>query len=213
MLKRPRLPTRREPRQDRALATRRNILVAADKALREHGPEVSMTRIAEMSGYGIGTVYEYFPNRPSLLCELMHQTCDDELEAIVAMLPALRDAPVSVFVERVIGLLVGWAHDHHVLTRLVRVEVVPTLGIDGLEDLVPAAAALLSDELGRRAAETTIVAPDMTARIVLAAVEAVLEDAAIDHPQWLTKPEFTRELVALVTGYFVQPRGAAAPVV
>ncbi|MBL8941904.1 MAG: TetR/AcrR family transcriptional regulator, partial [Myxococcales bacterium] len=64
------MPTRREPRQDRALVTRRNILAAAAKALKEQGAEVSMTRIAEISGYGIGTVYEYFPNRPSLLCEL-----------------------------------------------------------------------------------------------------------------------------------------------
>jgi hypothetical protein len=50
MLKRPRLPTRREPRQDRALTTRRNILVAAAKAVKEQGADVSMTRIAEMSG-------------------------------------------------------------------------------------------------------------------------------------------------------------------
>ena len=36
-----------------------------------------MTRIADIAGYGIGTVYEYFPNRRSLICELMHQVCED----------------------------------------------------------------------------------------------------------------------------------------
>ncbi len=210
MLKRPRLPTRREPRQDRALVTRRNILAAAAKALKEQGAEVSMTRIAEISGYGIGTVYEYFPNRPSLLCELMHQICEDELAEIVALVPPLRDAPLRVMVERVIGMLVGWAADHHVLTRLVAREVVPMLGPDGLEDLVPMVAGLLAAEIRGRIGDTGVLEPERTARFILTAVEAIIEDAAVDRPQWLAEPEFTRELVALVMGYLTQPRGDAA---
>jgi AcrR family transcriptional regulator len=210
MLKRPRLPTRREPRQDRALTTRRNILAAAAKALKEQGAEVSMTRIAEMSGYGIGTVYEYFPNRASLLCELMHQICEDELAEIMALVPTLRDAPLRVVAERVIGMLVGWAADHHVLTRLVMLEVVPTLGSDGLEDLVPMVAALLGAEIHSRIDDTRVLDPERTARFILTAVEAIIEDAAVDRPQWLTEPEFTLELVALVMGYVMQPRGGAA---
>lgn len=204
MLKRPRLPTRREPRQDRALATRHNILTAAAKALREQGAAVSMTRIAEMSGYGIGTVYEYFPNRASLLCELMHQTCEDELGAVVALVPQLRDAPLPALIERVIGLLVGWADEHRVLSRLVAVEVLPTLGPDGLEDLMPMVAALLAAEL--RGRNTRVVDHEMTARFILTAVESIVDDATMDRPQWLAQPEFTRELVALVMGYLMQPR-------
>ncbi len=155
-------------------------------------------------------MYEYFPNRASLLCELMHQTCEDELAMVVALAPTLRDAPLRVVVERVIGTLVGWAADHHVLTRLVLLEVVPTLGPDGLEDLVPMVAALLAAELHTRIGDTRVLDPERTARFILTAVEAIIEDAAVDRPQWLAEPEFTRELVALVMGYLVQPRGNGA---
>ncbi len=182
--------------------------MAAAKALREQGAAVSMTRIAEMSGYGIGTVYEYFPNRASLLCELMHQTCEDELAAVVTLVPGLRDAPLHVLVERVIGLLVARADDHRVLTRLVTIEVLPTLGPEGLEDLMPMAAALLAAEI--RGRDTQVVDPDMAARFILIAVEAIVDNAAMERPQCLAQPDFTRELVALVMGYMMHPRGGAA---
>lgn len=208
MLKRPRLPTRREPRQERALVTRRTILTAAAKALREHGPDVSMTRIAELSGYGIGTVYEYFPNRRSLLCELMHQICEDEIEAVMVLTPTLRALPLDVFVARVVALLVSWAADHQVLTRVVTTEVVPTLDRDGIEDLVPLVSAAFAAEL--RARREEIVAPDLdlAARLVVTAVEAIIEDAAMHHPERLDTPAFASELVALVRGYLGHPRAS-----
>jgi AcrR family transcriptional regulator len=210
MLQRPRLPTRREPRQGRAVFTRRTILTAAAKALREHGAEVSMSRIAELSGYGIGTVYEYFPNRRSLLCELMHQICEDELEAVVVLAPTLRDAPLETFVARVVGLLVEWAADHHVLTRLLVTEVLPTLQRDEIEDFVPLVAAALGAELRIRAREITAPDPDLAARLVVQAVEAIIENAAIHRPHELSQPAFAGEVVALVLGYLGQPRERVA---
>lgn len=207
MLQRPRLPTRREPRQGRAVVTRKTLLTAAAKALREHGPEVSMSRIAELSGYGIGTVYEYFPNRRSLLCELMHQICEDELEAVVALTPSLRDAPLETFVARVVGLLVEWAADHHVLTRLLAIEVLPTLQRDEIEDFAPLVATALANELRKRAHEITTPDVERAARNVVSAVEAIIEEAAIERPHELAQPEFAREVEALVLGYLGRPRG------
>ncbi|MBX7078292.1 MAG: TetR/AcrR family transcriptional regulator [Nannocystaceae bacterium] len=210
MLQRPRLPTRREPRQGRAVATRRTILTAALKALREHGADVSMSRIAELSGYGIGTVYEYFPNRRTLLCELMHQICEDELEAILALAPTLRDAPLATFVTRTVGLLVAWAEEHAVLTRLLAIEVIPTLQRDEIEDFEPLVAAALAAELGRRADE--VAAPDLAraAQMIVRAVESIIEDAVLQRPHELAQPAFADEIVALVLGYLGRARGSVS---
>jgi AcrR family transcriptional regulator len=206
MLQRPRLPTRREPRQGRAVFTRRTILTAAAKALREHGPDVSMSRIAELSGYGIGTVYEYFPNRRSLLCELMHQICEDELEAVIALAPTLRDASLETFVARTVDLLVQWAADHHVLTRLLVTEVLPTLQRDEIEDFAPLVAAALAAELRIRAHEVTAPDPARAAQLIVRAVESIIEDTAIHRPHELAEPTFVAEVVALVLGYLGMPR-------
>lgn len=169
-----------------------------------------MSRIAELSGYGIGTVYEYFPNRRTLLCELMHQICEDELDAVVTLAPTLRDAPLATFVARTVELLVQWAAQHHVLTRLLSDEVLPTLQRDDLEDFEPLVAAALAAELSQRANE--VGAPDIAraARITVRAVEAIIEDAAIHRPHELGQAEFADEIVALVLGYLGRARASVS---
>ncbi|MGW0325589.1 TetR/AcrR family transcriptional regulator [Nocardia sp. NPDC003183] len=57
-------PPRRQPTQDRAEATRNQILDAAPELFGERGiTETSTNRIAVAAGVSIGTVYRYFSDR------------------------------------------------------------------------------------------------------------------------------------------------------
>ena len=49
-----------------ARLNRERILSAAQDAIIEHGPEVSLDVIAARAGVGIGTLYRRFPNRTAL---------------------------------------------------------------------------------------------------------------------------------------------------
>lgn len=165
-----------------------------------------MTRIADIAGYGIGTVYEYFPNRPSLLCELMHQVCEDEFAGVMRLAPSLASASVRELVTRVLEVLVASAADHRVLMKAVFVEVWPKLAPDDIEDLVPTFTEVLAEQLRLRADETGTQRPEMAARFILNGVEAIIHDAVLERPEWLESSDFLEELTALVHGYLLEGR-------
>lgn len=84
---------RREPRQERSRATVEAILEAAVRVLVREGYEGATTsRIAEVSGYGVGSLYDYFPNKEALLA-LAERHLDEAREKATAALRGLQ--PVS----------------------------------------------------------------------------------------------------------------------
>ncbi len=60
-------PPRRQPRQARSLSTVEVILLAAARVFRREGWRATTNRIAAEAGVGVGSVYEYFPDKQALL--------------------------------------------------------------------------------------------------------------------------------------------------
>jgi AcrR family transcriptional regulator len=68
---------RKQPKQQRAAQTRQRILDAAAHVFAEHGYVAATTnRIAEQAGISIGSLYQYFPNKDSILRALMDAHLD-----------------------------------------------------------------------------------------------------------------------------------------
>ena len=62
---------RKRPTQRRARATVDAILLAAAHILKTEGGEhASTNRIAELAGVSIGSLYQYFPNKESVIAAL-----------------------------------------------------------------------------------------------------------------------------------------------
>lgn len=201
MLKRPRLPTRKEPSQRRAQATRSDILAATNKALQMHGANVSMTRIAEIAGYGIGTLYQYYPNREALLCDLMAALSDELEAAMMAQLPAMQSEPLADAVARVVGVFVSSISQNRELYIALLRDVIPSLPSAAFEDRVPTFAPLLSQLLADKRSELRTSEFDMAAFFALHAAQSVLHETVLEHPDWLDAPDFEHEVRALVLGY------------
>ncbi len=68
--------TRRKPRQARAVATYEAILEGAARVFKREGWDATTNRIAEEAGVGIGSVYEYFPNKQALIVALAERHVD-----------------------------------------------------------------------------------------------------------------------------------------
>lgn len=67
-----RIDPRRKPRQVRSELTRDRILDAAAHVFAEYGYAAGTTnRIAERARLSIGSLYQYFPNKDSILAELL----------------------------------------------------------------------------------------------------------------------------------------------
>jgi AcrR family transcriptional regulator len=70
-----RLQPRKQPEQVRAELTRDRIVAAAAQVFAEHGYFAGTTnRIAEHAGVSIGSLYQCYPNKDSILIELMTAT-------------------------------------------------------------------------------------------------------------------------------------------
>lgn len=68
---------RKKPRQARARATVDAILIAAAHSLKTEGFEHATTnRIAELAGVSIGSLYQYFPNKVSIVGALRERHSD-----------------------------------------------------------------------------------------------------------------------------------------
>lgn len=66
--------TRRHPQQNRAEVRRASFLHAAEQLVGTHGYDaVTMTAIAEHAGASIGTLYDYFPDKPAVALALILQ--------------------------------------------------------------------------------------------------------------------------------------------
>lgn len=64
-------PQRRQPRQDRALATQAAIFEAAAQILETEGEAgFNTNRVAERAGVSIGTLYQYFADKQAILVGL-----------------------------------------------------------------------------------------------------------------------------------------------
>ncbi|MGF0315497.1 TetR/AcrR family transcriptional regulator [Nocardia fluminea] len=99
----PKSTDRRRPTQDRAKATRENILDAAAELFGERGiADTSTNRIAAAAGVSIGTVYRYFPDRAMIVAELLSRIQGNIERRFTERVRDLADTPVQ---QLVLGVL------------------------------------------------------------------------------------------------------------
>jgi AcrR family transcriptional regulator len=79
---------RKSPRQARSADTVQTILQAATRVLRQESlASFNTNRVAEVAGVSVGSIYQYFPNKSSLMAALItqaQQTLAESVEQTVA---------------------------------------------------------------------------------------------------------------------------------
>jgi AcrR family transcriptional regulator len=104
MLARKRTPTspRRLPRSPLGTATVEAILSAVERILERDGVErLTTNHIAELAGVSIGSLYQYFPNKESLIGALQDRYAEDTLARVRAALDANADQPIRTVITRI----------------------------------------------------------------------------------------------------------------
>lgn len=92
----PKLSPRKAPSQARARATVERILQATRQILRERGGDSVNTRsIAEVSGVRTGSIYQYFPNKASILYALYGRKMEQTVETLEVAIPPERLAEMD----------------------------------------------------------------------------------------------------------------------
>ncbi|KAA8889221.1 TetR/AcrR family transcriptional regulator [Nocardia colli] len=194
------LDPRRKPRQVRAELTRERILTAAAHVFAEHGYAAGTTnRIAERARISIGSLYQYFPNKDSILAELLIQHIDrgrwtegDELELTAGSLRATVRALVRDAID-----------NHSDDPRLLRIMIEEAPLSQELLDTVARHGKLRVGqvrELLARHPDVRVRDLDTAAELILFTVEMNTHKLMAD-PRGIAIEAVENELVDMVTRY------------
>lgn len=122
---------RKEPRQPRARLTVESIKAATMELARANGfAALNTIDIAARTGIGVGSLYEYFPNRESILLSIFEDTAEKLVSSIKAKLPQIMDAPLRKAIHATASeLLSAYKKEQMVLVDLP--QQMPQLRLSG----------------------------------------------------------------------------------
>jgi AcrR family transcriptional regulator len=96
------LNPRKKPRQDRSQETVRIIQEAAIRVLKKHGGiRFTTIRVAAEAGISVGSLYQYFPNKESLLFQLHQLEWESTRKTVEAIMDQQGKPPWERFSEAV----------------------------------------------------------------------------------------------------------------
>jgi AcrR family transcriptional regulator len=119
MVKGTKLKPRKEPKQERSISLVDSILTASTRIFGKLNYENATTnRIAEIAGVSIGSLYQYFPGKDSILRALIQKRIDKQLSDVEIIFIETNDQPLGVAIEKLIRLIAEPAFANKNLSRL-----------------------------------------------------------------------------------------------
>ncbi len=200
---------RKRPLQERSRSTVDTILEAAAQVLERDGYASTTTDgIAARAGVSVGTLYQYFPNKDSILLAL---TVRHGLEAGAALEPLLRELvdatpPLGQWLERFVGACVELNGRRPRLHQILFEETpFPPERMEAMYS----AGDLILDVLERylaRAPEVTVTNPRLAAYLIFRSLGGIIHAGAVRRPAELTIEDCGKELLILLGRYLTTPR-------
>lgn len=195
-----RIRQRKQPLQDRSRATTEAVLEATLQVLvREGYRRLTTTRVAERAGVSVGTLYQYFPDKRSLVMALKQRYFDLMLGAIAEARRENVDAPPQTLIRAALAALVDVKRENIALSIALR------------EPLAEPESNGILDELSGRFIELVcaMLAPayphrgdlPQRAAFLVAMVDGVLGHAVAAAPEWLHETWFLDDLNRIATDY------------
>lgn len=194
------LAPRKPPQQERSRALVDAVLVAAGRVLVERGFEGMTTkRVAKLAGISIGSLYQYFPDKLSLLAALIERQSELEMQHLAETMqrvPTPHD-PAELVAHLIRAAFAFRARDPALHKALLR--NVPRVGHH--ESLVRKVAHTAE---GMRALLAPLVAPAELAiatHVMTNAVHAITHSGILPQPDWLSDEALADEAMRLIRGY------------
>jgi AcrR family transcriptional regulator len=196
---------RKSASQKRSRLTVDALVEATARILvREGFDHASTNEIARVAGVGIGSLYQYFPNKEALVGAVLDRHSEAMMQVVRAALVKIALRPV----EEGAGALVRVMIDaHRVNPKLHRVlaEQVPRVGrLDDIHAIDRAAYALVRAYLEAHREELAVSDTDLAAFVCVTTVEALTHAAVVDRPDAVSDVEadrFVEEVTLLILRY------------
>jgi AcrR family transcriptional regulator len=202
MYRQVRTTPRKRPRQERSKATVDAILEASARVLVKQGFDgLTTNAVATAAGVSIGSLYQYFPNKEAIVAALIEHHLEQMNAAVLAELARVAQLPIAEAARCMVELTLR-AHAVDPELHRVLTEQVPRVGrMAKLRELDGIAHRMVASLLAARSKELAIADPDLSAFVLVAAIEAIVHRAVILAPDRLRDPRLVDEATLLVTRY------------
>ena len=194
---------RKLPAQERSKATYEAILKATAQVLAAEGVDrVNTNRVAEVAGVSIGSLYQYFPNKESMMQALIDSYASRLVQHLSGYLEQLSQEPASGAIRSYVKAMLSLPREDPELHRAF-VLVVFKLGHASIrhleEQLMFIVRAYLETQKDRLIPKNL----DLATFILVTTVESVTNIALLKHPEYISTDEFEIELSNIITRYLV----------
>jgi AcrR family transcriptional regulator len=195
---------RKLPQQDRSRLTVEAILEATTHILTQEGYDKANTnRIAERAGISIGSLYQYFPNKESLMAALIEQHSNEIAQLMESKLKDLSDAPLEIAIPALIKAVIA-AHAIDPCLHQVLSEEIPRSersqqgqkADEHIAELLRAYLARWNDSIRPQNLEMTVF-------ILMRTIESLCHSAVIEQPDFVSNDQFEQEVANLVLLYLI----------
>jgi AcrR family transcriptional regulator len=204
--------SRKQPQQARSKATVTAVLDATIRILDREGPDAATTtRVAEVAGISIGTLYQYFSHRDAILDALQDREFERAMELMERVLGAAgTEGPArDVACEVIRGLLALYAEApalHRVLA-LEGLRVTPAHRVHAFDMRV---IAVVRNFLATSSLPIRRKNLDAAAFVVFQSVRASMLARMLEQPPGLDDDTLAEELTDMVLRYLVADSPASA---
>jgi len=196
------LRPRKRPMQARSRATVDALIDAAARILVDGGyGEFSTNRVAACAGVSVGSLYQYFPNKESLLAELRSRHVAQIEHGLGIAMASMRDAPLPEVVAALIEATVAAHLIAPELHRMLSAEAPNLHPTDASSAFARRAAASVRALMESRRRELAITDLDLATFLVVRTVEATIHEAVVERPADLASGAVAREVTRLLVGY------------
>ena len=193
---------RKTPRQSRALVTVEAILEAATHILVESGyGKLNTNEVARRAGVSVGSLYQYFPNKQSLLAELHYRHAVQSSAPIFAALSNSQGKPLRTVLREIILANVTSHSTDPELHQVISEEAPKLPRRPWQDDMDSEATKFVRSFLEERRSEVCIENIDLKIYLLTQIVETTIHSAVSLAPKALKNGSLATELELMLFLY------------
>lgn len=192
--------------QARARRTVDLILEAATQILAHEGEEeLTTNRIAERAGFSIGTLYQYFPNRESVLDALIERERDSSDRRIRAALAEIKPGGIAETVRQIVRILINSFARHGRVRKRFAISITRLAVTRGSVTKLDLIASAIVEAWRDASARTDRELDKDEAFVLTRAVLGTLRAAVLEDSPRLNTQGFEDAVVRLILGFLRSP--------
>jgi AcrR family transcriptional regulator len=196
--------SRKMPRQSRSKATVDALLQATAHILLEGGIEALTTNhVAEVAGVSIGSLYQYFPNKGSILAALIEKHVEHEVKVLTKVFEDWQGGAGEPLIRMAIKEFIQIQLDDLTLASLLYGQVSYLECRDALRQATKFFEGIMADLLNTHFnGQVTPKVIAIKAFVVTNAIDSLVQLALVENSALLSDPDFLDELVSMVMQTF-----------